>query len=60
MPRPLLVVHGQQDTLFPPEGVKAALDTMRMSYQAIGQLERFNTFIFDGPRTSFRSRLSKK
>ena len=49
MPRPLLVVHGQQDTLFPPDGVKAAMDTLRKSYQAIGQPERFNTFIFDGP-----------
>ena len=49
MPAPLLVIHGQKDTLFPPEGVKAALDTLRQSYQAIGQRERLATFIFDGP-----------
>jgi len=49
MPHPLLVVHGQQDTLFPPEGVTAAMDTLRQSYQAIGQQERFETWIFDGP-----------
>jgi dienelactone hydrolase len=49
MPCPLLVVHGQQDTLFPPEGVKTALTTLRKSYQAIGQPERFGTLIFDGP-----------
>lgn len=49
MPGPLLVIHGQQDTLFPPEGVKAAIETLRKSYQAIGQTERFVTFIFDGP-----------
>ena len=49
MPCPLLVVHGQQDTLFPPEGVKTAMATLRKSYQAIGQPERFSTLIFDGP-----------
>src|SRR5262249_52412514 len=49
MPRPLLVVHGQRDTLFPPEGVTAAFETLRKSYQAIGQPERFDAFIFDGP-----------
>jgi dienelactone hydrolase len=37
MPRPLLV------------GVKAAMDTLRKSYQAIGKPERFKTLIFDGP-----------
>jgi len=49
MPCPLLVVHGQQDTLFPPEGAKAAMDTLRQSYQAIGQPQRFNALIFEGP-----------
>lgn len=49
MPCPLLVVHGQQDTLFPPEGVKAAIDTLQQSYQAIGRPERFDTWVFDGP-----------
>jgi dienelactone hydrolase len=49
MPCPLLVVHGQQDTLFPPEGVKAAMDTLQRSYQALGRPERFDTWIFDGP-----------
>jgi dienelactone hydrolase len=49
MPCPLLVVHGQQDTLFPPEGVKAAMDTLHQSYQALGRPERFDTWVFDGP-----------
>lgn len=49
MPRPILVVHGKQDTLFPPEGVQAAMDTLGQAYQAIGQTERFDTWIFDGP-----------
>jgi len=49
MPHPMLIVHGQQDTLFPPEGVKAAFDTLRRAYQSIGQSERFDTWTFDGP-----------
>jgi pimeloyl-ACP methyl ester carboxylesterase len=49
MPCPLLVVHGQQDTLFPPEGVKAAMNTLHQSYQALGRPERFDTWVFDGP-----------
>jgi dienelactone hydrolase len=49
MPNPLLVVHGQQDSLFPPEGVKAAIDNLRRCYQAIGKPEHFDTVFFDGP-----------
>jgi dienelactone hydrolase len=49
MPRPLLVVQGTQDTLFPPEGVKTATDTLSRCYEAIGHRERFNTLLFDGP-----------
>jgi dienelactone hydrolase len=49
MSNALLVVHGQQDTLFPPDGVKAAIDNLRQSYQAIGKPERFDTLFFDGP-----------
>ena len=49
MPSALLVVHGQQDSLFPPDGVKAAVDSLRQSYQAIGKPERFDTLFFNGP-----------
>lgn len=49
MPTPLLVVHGQRDTLFPPDGVKAAIDNLRGCYQAISKPERFDTLFFDGP-----------
>jgi dienelactone hydrolase len=49
MPTPLLVVHGQRDTLFPPDGVKSAIDNLRGCYQAISQPERFDTVFFDGP-----------
>jgi pimeloyl-ACP methyl ester carboxylesterase len=49
MPCPLLVVHGQRDTLFPPEGVKAAMDTLHQSYQTLRRPERFDSWVFDGP-----------
>lgn len=49
MPSPLLVIHGQQDTLFPPDGVKAAVENLSQCYQAIGKPERFETMFFDGP-----------
>jgi len=49
MPNPLLVVHGRQDSLFPPDGVKAAIDNLRGCYQTIGNPERFDTMFFDGP-----------
>jgi len=49
MPSALLVVHGQQDSLFPPDGVKAAVDSLRQSYRAIGKPERFDTLFFNGP-----------
>ena len=49
MPNPLLVVHGRQDSLFPPDGVEAAIDNLRGCYQTIGNPERFDTMFFDGP-----------
>jgi dienelactone hydrolase len=49
MPNPLLVVHGQQDDLFPPDGVKAAIENLHQSYQAIGKPARFDTLVFNGP-----------
>jgi len=49
MPSPLMVVHGWQDTLFPPDGVRAALSTLTRCYASIGKPERFQTVTFDGP-----------
>jgi dienelactone hydrolase len=49
MPNPLLVVHGQHDSLFPSDGVRAAIDNLRQCYQAIARPERFDTLFFDGP-----------
>ena len=49
MPNPLLVVHGQLDSLFPADGVRAAIDNLHRCYQLIGKPERFETMFFDGP-----------
>ncbi len=49
LPNPMMVVHGWQDTLFPPEGVRAAFNALAKCYDAIGKPERFQTFTFDGP-----------
>jgi dienelactone hydrolase len=49
MPSPLLVVHGQQDSLFPPDGVNAAVENLRRCFQTIGKPERFETLFFNGP-----------
>jgi dienelactone hydrolase len=49
MPNPLMVVHGWQDSLFPPEGVRAAFASLAQGYEAIGKPERFKTVTFDGP-----------
>lgn len=49
MPNPLMVVHGWQDTLFPPDGVRAAFGALAKCYETIGKPERFKTVTFDGP-----------
>lgn len=51
MPNALMVVHGWEDELFPPDGVRAAFDNLTRCYQAIGKPERFQTFTFDGPHS---------
>ena len=49
LPNPLMVVHGWQDTLFPPDGVRAAFQNLAQCYDSIGKKERFQTVTFDGP-----------
>lgn len=49
LPNPLMVVHGWQDDLFPPEGVRAAFHNLSQCYEAVGKPERFTTYTFDGP-----------
>ena len=51
MPNALMVVHGWQDDLFPPSGVRAAFKNLQQCYAAIGKPERFATFTFDGPHS---------
>lgn len=51
MPGAMMVVHGLQDDLFPPEGVKAAFRNLATCYQTIGKPERFSTYVFNGPHS---------
>ncbi len=51
MPGAMLVVHGLRDTLFPPDGVKAAFKNLATCYETIGKPERFKTYTFDGPHS---------
>ncbi len=51
MPGALMVVHGLREALFPPEGVKAAIQNLTQCYAAIGKPERFATCTFDGPHS---------
>ena len=39
-PRPLIVVHGIADTIFPDEGVKEAFETIKELYAAAGVPDR--------------------
>lgn len=49
MPGALMVVNGSRDSLFPPQGVKAAFRNLARCYETIGKPERFTTYTFDGP-----------
>jgi hypothetical protein len=44
-----MVVHGWQDTLSQPDGVRAASSALAECYESIGKPECFPTFTFDGP-----------
>jgi hypothetical protein len=48
-PRPLLVMQGSRDRLFPPEGMERALDHVGAVYQKAGVPERFRGRTFDVP-----------
>lgn len=48
-PRPLMVIHGSRDALFPPDGVRAAVDTLSRSYEKAGSADRFRFIEYDGP-----------
>jgi dienelactone hydrolase len=48
-PRPLLVIAGRQDTLFPIGAVEEAFDKMRAVYASQDALERLETRWYDAP-----------
>jgi len=49
MPSALLVINGRKDTLFAPEGVKAAFDKLTASYRKAGVPERICLRMYDTP-----------
>jgi len=49
MPRPLMVINGTKDGLFPWEGVQNAYQILRDSYQKAGVPERFQAVTYEGP-----------
>lgn len=48
-PKPLLVINGSRDTLFHPEGVKAAFQKLHSCYAKAGTPERCRTRLYDTP-----------
>ncbi len=48
-PRPLLVIHGSRDALFPPEGVRQAVEKLTACYRKAGAADRFRFLEYDGP-----------
>lgn len=47
-PTPLLVTHGTEDRIFPPDSVRSLADTVSETYGDAGTPERFETLFFDG------------
>jgi dienelactone hydrolase len=48
-PRPVLVINGSRDTLFPPEGVRAAFDKIERCFGKAGVPERQQCRLYDAP-----------
>jgi dienelactone hydrolase len=49
MPSALLVINGRKDTLFAPEGVRAAFDKLTACYQKAGAPEKLRLRMYDTP-----------
>jgi dienelactone hydrolase len=49
MPSALLVINGRKDTLFAPEGVRAAFDKLTACYQKAGAPEKLRLRLYDTP-----------
>ena len=47
-PSSLLVTHGTDDHIFPPESVRDLADVVSEAYATVGASERFETLFFDG------------
>ncbi|MBQ8814421.1 MAG: hypothetical protein IJZ85_08005 [Lachnospiraceae bacterium] len=47
-PRPVIVVCGKDDDIFPIHGVKASFDVMRRAYKAVGKEELCRLIVGDG------------
>jgi fermentation-respiration switch protein FrsA (DUF1100 family) len=48
-PTPLLVINGSRDTLFAPEGVRAAFDKLAACWAKAGATDRLRTRLYDTP-----------
>jgi dienelactone hydrolase len=48
-PRSVLVINGSRDTLFPPEGVKAAFNKIEQCFRKAGVPERQRCRLYDAP-----------
>jgi dienelactone hydrolase len=49
LPSALLVINGRRDTLFAPEGVRAAFDKLTACYQKAGVPEKLRLRLYDTP-----------
>jgi dienelactone hydrolase len=48
-PRPVLVINGSRDTLFPPEGVQSAFDKIARCFRKAGAPDRQQCRLYDAP-----------
>jgi hypothetical protein len=54
-PRPLMVQQCSQDRLFPPEGMKAAVDKIAAVYERAGAADTFTGRFYDVPHRFTRA-----
>lgn len=50
-PKPMLLINGRKDKLFPVEGVEQAYDYMHKVWSDCGASDRLNTTLYDTPHT---------
>jgi dienelactone hydrolase len=59
IPAALLVINGSKDTLFEPEGVRAAFDKLTTCYKKAGVPDKFRARLYDTPH-EFNSEMQKE